>query len=89
MLEYVYIISFIFLIRGNLTSRKAYFVGLGERVKPRLSQALTRDARPDLNSRPAMQISSPLPLRYVFWGQFFEVSRMPIIHLCMRNFLYL
>jgi hypothetical protein len=66
MLEYVYIISFIFLIRGNPTSRKAYFVGPGERVKLRLSQALTRGVRPDLNSRPAMQISNPLPLRYVF-----------------------
>jgi hypothetical protein len=36
-------------------------MGLGERVKPRLSQALTRDARPNLNSKPAVQISNPLP----------------------------
>jgi len=44
-------------------------VGPGEQVKPQLSQALTRDARPDSNSRPAMQISSPLPSRYAPWGQ--------------------
>jgi hypothetical protein len=48
--------KFFFFIRGNSTPRKAYFVGLGERVKPRLSQALIRDARPDLNSRFAVHI---------------------------------
>jgi len=45
---------FFFWIRGNLTLRKAHFVGSGEGVKPRLSQALTRGARPDSNSRPAV-----------------------------------
>jgi len=59
---------FFFLIRGNPTLRKAYFVGPGERVKPRLFQALTRGARPDSNSRPVVQISSHLPSRYVHWG---------------------
>ena len=59
---------FFFWIRGNLTSRKAHFVGPGERVKPRLSQALTRGARPDSNTRPAVQISIPLPSRYAPWG---------------------
>jgi len=44
-------------------SRKAHFVGSGEGVKPQLSQVLTRGARPDSNSRPAVQISNPLPLR--------------------------
>ena len=39
-------------------------MGLDERVKPRMSQALTRDARPDSNSRPAVQISNSLPSRY-------------------------
>jgi hypothetical protein len=39
-------------------------MGSGERVKFRLSQTLTRGARPDSNSRPAIQISSHLPLRY-------------------------
>jgi hypothetical protein len=48
---------------------KAHFVGLGERVKPRLSQALTRGARHDSNSRPAVQISNLLPSRYASWGQ--------------------
>jgi len=46
-------------------------MGPGERVKPRLSQALTRGARPDSNLRPAVQISSPLPSRYAPWGRFF------------------
>jgi hypothetical protein len=32
------------------------------------SQTLTRGARPDLNSRPAVQISNPLPSRYASWG---------------------
>jgi hypothetical protein len=59
---------FFFWIRGNPTSRKAYFVGPGERVKPRLSQVLTRGARPDSNSRPAVEILSPLSSRYVPWG---------------------
>ena len=45
-------------------------MGLGERVKSRLSQALIRDARPDSNSRPAVQISSPLPSRYAFWDSY-------------------
>ena len=48
--------KFFFFIRGNSTPRKAYFMGSGERVKSRLSQALTRGARPDLNSRSAVQI---------------------------------
>jgi len=55
---------FFFWIRGNPTPRKAHFVGPGERVKPRLSQALTRDACPDSNSRPAVQISNSLLSRY-------------------------
>jgi len=58
------IFFFFFLIRGNTTPQKAHFVGPGERAKPRLSQALTRGARPDSNSRPAMQISNPLPSRF-------------------------
>jgi len=36
-----------FWIRENLIPRKAHFVGPGEGVKPRLSQSLTRGARPD------------------------------------------
>jgi len=44
--------------------RKAYFVGPGEEIKPRLSQALIRGARPDSNLRPAVQISNTLPSRY-------------------------
>jgi len=45
---------------------KNVLVSPGERLKPRLSQALTRDARPDSNSRPAVQISNPLSLRHAF-----------------------
>jgi len=48
--------------------RKAHFVGPGEGVNSRLSQALTRGVRPDSNSRPAVQISNPLPSRYAPWG---------------------
>jgi len=43
---------------------KAHFVGPGKGVKPQLSQTLTRGACPDSNSRPAVQISNLLPLRY-------------------------
>jgi len=43
-------------------------VGPDEGVKPWLSQALTRDARPDSNLRPAVQISNTLPSRYALWG---------------------
>jgi len=45
-----------FFIWENPTFRKEHFVGPSERVKPWPSQALTRDARPDSNSRPAVQI---------------------------------
>ena len=44
--------------------RKTHFIGSGERVKPQLSQALTKGAHPDSNSRHAIQISSPLSSRY-------------------------
>jgi len=39
-------------------------MGLGEGIKFQLSQALIRGARLDSNSRLAVQISNPLPLRY-------------------------
>jgi len=39
-------------------------MGSGEGVKLWLSQAHTRGAHPDSNSRPAVQISKPLPSRY-------------------------
>jgi len=44
--------------------RKMYFMGSGKGVKSRLSQAFTRGARPDSNSRPAVQISNSLSSRY-------------------------
>jgi len=53
-----------FWIQGNSAHGKAHFVGLGEQVKPWLLQALTRGAHPNLNLRPAVQISSPLPSRH-------------------------
>jgi len=59
-----------FLFEETSPSRKAHFVGPGKGVKLRLSQALTRDARSDSNSRPAVQISNPLPSRYAPWGLF-------------------
>ena len=39
-------LNFFFLIQGNSTSQKAYFMSPGERVKYRLSQTITRSARP-------------------------------------------
>jgi hypothetical protein len=62
-------INFFFWNRENSSPWKAHFVDPGERVKPRLSQTLTRVAHPDSNSRPAVQISSPLPSRYVPWRE--------------------
>jgi hypothetical protein len=47
---------------------KRTFMDLDERVKLRLFQALTKDARPDSNSRPTVQISN-------FW---------PFLTLCTR-----
>jgi len=44
-------------------------MGPGEGVKSRLSQALTRGARSNSNSRLAVQISNPLPSRYAPWEQ--------------------
>lgn len=55
MLEYVYIIYF-FLDSRNPIFQKVYFIGPSERVKPRLSHTLTRDAGPESNSRSAMHI---------------------------------
>ena len=54
----------IFFIRENPISRKACFVGSGEQVKPWLSQVLTIDTSNNSNSRPAVQISNPLPTCY-------------------------
>jgi len=59
---------FFFGLKENPTLRKAHFIGPGEQTKHRLSRVLTRGARPDSNSRPAMQISSLLPSRYAPWG---------------------
>jgi len=68
--EYLYYTEVIFfLFEETSTHQKAHFVGSGEGVKPRLSQALTRGARPDSNSRPVMQISNPLPSRYALGDQ--------------------
>jgi hypothetical protein len=59
----------IFLDLRKLTFWKAYFIGPGEKVKLRLSQTLIKGARSYSNSRPAVQISNPLPSRYASWGQ--------------------
>ena len=75
--------SYFFFIGGNSIFWKAHFVGPGEWVKLRLSQALTRGARPDSNSRSAVQISSFLSSRYASWGLFFlemDTSYMEIIY---------
>jgi hypothetical protein len=57
---------FFFFIRENPTPRKAYFMGPDERVKHWLSQDFTKNTRSDSNSRPVVQISSPLPSRHAF-----------------------
>ena len=44
-LSFSILFYFFFWIWENSTSQKAHFVGPGERVKPRLFQTLTRDAR--------------------------------------------
>jgi len=49
---------FFFLDLREFYSRKAYFVGLDERVKPWLSKAFTRNIYPDSNSKSVMQISN-------------------------------
>jgi hypothetical protein len=46
--------NMIFFYSRKPHPRKVHFEGPGERVKPRLSQAFTRGARPDSNSRPVM-----------------------------------
>jgi hypothetical protein len=51
---------FFFNLRKPHSLQKMYFVDPGEEVKSRLFQALTRDAHPDSNSRPAVQISNSL-----------------------------
>jgi hypothetical protein len=51
-----------------------YFVSSSERVKPRLSQALTRGTRPDSNSKPAVQISNPLSSCYDIWEPFRDIT---------------
>jgi hypothetical protein len=57
--------TFFFLTFEEISpSWKAYFMGSGEGVKSRLSQVLTRGAHSDSNSKPIVQISNFLPLRY-------------------------
>jgi hypothetical protein len=55
----------LFFLFEETLPRKTHFMGPGELVKHPLSKALTRGTHPDSNSRPAMQISSPLPSHYV------------------------
>jgi len=49
---------FIFGFEETSSLRKAYFMGPGEEVKSQLSLALTKNTRPDSNSRPTVQIST-------------------------------
>ena len=53
-------IFFFFWIR----EKKVYFMGPNKQVKSRLSQALIKNACPNSNSRPTMQISKLLLSRY-------------------------
>ena len=65
-----YVLLFVFFSRKPHLP-ESVFCGSGERVKFRLFQALTRGARPDSNSRPAVLISSPLLSHYVFYFCYF------------------
>jgi hypothetical protein len=61
MVRKINVINLFYYYSRNCTLRKSYFVDLGERVKPQLSQTFTRDARPNSNSRPV------LPSCYASW----------------------
>jgi hypothetical protein len=80
---------FFFFFLKKPTFQKTYFVGPGERVKFWLSQALTRGARPDSNSRPAVQISNPLPSRYALWGYFIKTPNIYIKKSCFFKIAWL
>jgi hypothetical protein len=58
---------YLFWIRENLIFWKAHFVGPGERLKPRLSQALIKDAHPDSNLRSVVHISNSLSSHHTYW----------------------
>jgi hypothetical protein len=58
------IVYFFFWIRENFTLQKEHFMDSGERIKPRLSQAFTRNACPDLNLKLAVQILNSLSSHY-------------------------
>jgi hypothetical protein len=88
IIEVVWFSIFFFLDLRKSHPRKVYFVSPGERIKPRLSQALTRGARRDSNSRPAVQISSPLPLRYVSWDLVFHLLNLLIEKAYQINFIF-
>jgi hypothetical protein len=59
-------------------------VGPGEQVKIQLSQALTRDVRPDSNSRPTVQISSSLSSHHVSCGHVVRTSFMSKPSECLQ-----
>jgi hypothetical protein len=72
--------TFFFIwIRGNPTPRKTHFMDPGERVKSRLSQTLIKSARPNWNSRPAVQIWSPLP-SFVYRAWIHSIHHLHIIN---------
>jgi len=56
-----------FFILENPTFQKMYFVGLDKRGKPRLFQVLTRNTRPDSNSRSTVYMSNPLISYFVLY----------------------
>jgi hypothetical protein len=58
---------YLFWIWETSSSRKAYFVGPGKRVKLRLFQTFIKDIRPDSNLRFVVQILNSLSSRYAYW----------------------
>jgi len=69
--------------------RKMYFMGSGKGVKSQLFQAFTRGARPDSNSRPAVQISNSLSSRYAPWRQSALGAHTYFIFFSFLSFFYL
>jgi hypothetical protein len=73
--------TFFFLNSRKYHPWKVYFMDPGERVKPRLSQAFTRDARLDSNSRFTVQISSFLSSRHVGTPNYFMLKLISYIYI--------
>ena len=80
--------TFFFLNSRKPHLREIHFINPGERVKPRLFQVLTRDARLDSNSRFTVQISSFLPSRHVGTPNDFTLKLISYIYIYIYIYIY-